>query len=451
MRKSIIFLFLTMLSFALFSSGISIPEQGSKASAMGNAFVATADDPSALYYNPAGIAFLDGKNFTFNLTYINPHIKYSSPTLGEYKDRAKNFFIPSLFFTMPFNDKIFFGFSFGAPYDLSTDWSDTFPGRFISRHAKIVTFNYHPVLAFKLNEKNSLSIGLDYYDSSIALVRVIDTTAFSSYVQDLTYNAPYTILSSYGTIDTRVRDQAFGFDIGYLYKGKPWSFGLTYKSKASFDYEGHSSFERSPYLIGNNIGIFPFNDTKFKLDSVPATAQMGLSYEKGNLLTEFDIQWTNWSQWDKTKVHFSKHTIGTIYVWANAPLAFSAVPVIKDEKMVFYWKDTYAYRLGFNYKYSDKTEIRWGIVYDEAPIPDKTLSPVLPDKDRWMLTFGMGHKVKGFVLDWYTQYIKFKNGDIKPQNIYRYTSNGLYTYPLTPDGKYKGYSYLCGVQISYKF
>ena len=39
-----------------FGSGFSIFEQGAKATAMGGAFVATADDPSAIFYNVAGIA-----------------------------------------------------------------------------------------------------------------------------------------------------------------------------------------------------------------------------------------------------------------------------------------------------------------------------------------------------------------------------------------------------------
>lgn len=451
MKKIVLILTLAIFSMVCLASGIAIPEQGSKASAMGNAFVATADDPTALFYNPAGIAFLEGYKFSFNTTYINPHIKYNSPTVGSYTERAKNFFIPSFYLTMPLTEKIFFGFSVTAPYNLATDWSDNFPGRFASRHAKIVTFNYQPSLTFKFDDHNALGISLNYYDSELNLIRAIDTTVLSSYVQDLAGNAPYTIVPSEGTIDTRVRDQAFGFNIGYLYKNKPWSFGLVYKSKASFDYEGHASFETSPRLHNGNESAFPGSEVSFELDSVPAVIQAGLSYESGNLLTEFDLQWTDWSQWDKTNVRFKTHTVGGVYVWAGVPHLYTTVPVIEDEILPFKWENTMAYRLGFNYKWSNRTEIRWGIVYDEAPVPEETLSPVLPDKDRWMLTFGMGHKMGKWQIDWYSQYIQFKNGDITASNIYRYNSNGLYIYPMTPDGKYKGKSYLCGVQITYSF
>ena len=47
-------------SSILYGAGFKVSEQGAKAMGMANAFSAQADDPSALYYNPGGIAFLDG-------------------------------------------------------------------------------------------------------------------------------------------------------------------------------------------------------------------------------------------------------------------------------------------------------------------------------------------------------------------------------------------------------
>jgi hypothetical protein len=47
---------------------LSVP-QGARALAMGGAFVAVADDPSAMYWNPAGISDLRGIQFTFDHTY----------------------------------------------------------------------------------------------------------------------------------------------------------------------------------------------------------------------------------------------------------------------------------------------------------------------------------------------------------------------------------------------
>ena len=47
--------------------GIRLPDQDAFATARGNAFVATANDPSAIYYNPAGITQLDGSNVSLGM------------------------------------------------------------------------------------------------------------------------------------------------------------------------------------------------------------------------------------------------------------------------------------------------------------------------------------------------------------------------------------------------
>ena len=43
---------------AIQAGGFAIPEQGAKAMALGGAFAAQADDPTALFYNVGGLAFV---------------------------------------------------------------------------------------------------------------------------------------------------------------------------------------------------------------------------------------------------------------------------------------------------------------------------------------------------------------------------------------------------------
>ena len=46
------------------ANGFGLPDQDAFATARGEAFVATADNPSAIYYNPAGITQLAGQQFS---------------------------------------------------------------------------------------------------------------------------------------------------------------------------------------------------------------------------------------------------------------------------------------------------------------------------------------------------------------------------------------------------
>src|SRR5205809_4228623 len=86
-------------SGAAFGSGFSIFEQGAKATAMGGAFAATADDPSAIFYNVAGIAQQRHMTVLAGATFINfanefkgdPNDPFASGTTGQYK---RHTFIP---------------------------------------------------------------------------------------------------------------------------------------------------------------------------------------------------------------------------------------------------------------------------------------------------------------------------------------------------------------------
>jgi len=84
--------FTTLLTFlSLFHAGVSKASElkwthyGVRPLAMGNAFVAVADDYNALFYNPAGLARLK----TWHLEIFNPSFGVSSSTLRTFKDFSK--------------------------------------------------------------------------------------------------------------------------------------------------------------------------------------------------------------------------------------------------------------------------------------------------------------------------------------------------------------------------
>ena len=59
--------------------GLRTPNQDPEAVARGNAFVATADNPAAIYYNPAGITQLEGQNVQVGvLSYLGINTRYES-------------------------------------------------------------------------------------------------------------------------------------------------------------------------------------------------------------------------------------------------------------------------------------------------------------------------------------------------------------------------------------
>src|SRR5437870_8997023 len=131
-----------LTSGAAFGSGFSIFEQGAKATAMGGAFAATADDPTAIFYNVAGIAQQRKTAFMVGGTAINfsnefrgdPNDALTSGTSGKY--RAHTFVPPNAYFILPVGSNLTFGVGVMTPYGLRTNWQEPWVGRFISRRSE---------------------------------------------------------------------------------------------------------------------------------------------------------------------------------------------------------------------------------------------------------------------------------------------------------------------------
>ena len=60
--KLLLPIMLSSFPLTLRANGYLLPDQDAFATARGEAFVATADNASAIYYNPAGLTQLDGNN-----------------------------------------------------------------------------------------------------------------------------------------------------------------------------------------------------------------------------------------------------------------------------------------------------------------------------------------------------------------------------------------------------
>lgn len=71
---------------------------GERASGMGGAYTAISDDPSGLYYNPAGIVYAGGRNFTASVNaFHNTEVRYKSVIGGSDWVRNSSNLLPNFF------------------------------------------------------------------------------------------------------------------------------------------------------------------------------------------------------------------------------------------------------------------------------------------------------------------------------------------------------------------
>lgn len=149
---------------------------GDRASGMGGAYTGVSDDPSGLYYNPAGIVYSSGRNLSASVNaYYNLTKTYDKAIGGYDWQRKSSALLPNFFGVIqPVSDKARIGFSYAVPDSSLEDQDQTFRNvpaslgnaTYISEFVINFnnddnTYNYGPTVAVELSD--NLSTGLTFF------------------------------------------------------------------------------------------------------------------------------------------------------------------------------------------------------------------------------------------------------------------------------------------------
>lgn len=150
---------------------------GDRASGMGGAYTAVSDDPSGLYYNPAGIAYARSSSLSASVNaYQTTNTTYKS-ALGGSRDwtRSSSSLLPNFFGIVQPLGKGVFGFSYAVPDNVSEDQDQVFrgfaspvPGSTIASYhinfnLEDTTYKMGPSYAISLSDTLSLGVTLYYH------------------------------------------------------------------------------------------------------------------------------------------------------------------------------------------------------------------------------------------------------------------------------------------------
>jgi long-chain fatty acid transport protein len=334
--------------------GFMLPNQDPEAIGRGDAFTATADDPAAIYYNPAGITQLSGIQASVGLYAISAHTSYSSSSGSAHTD--SNFqYVPQIYAVDTFtNVPISIGLGVYVPYGLGVNWGDNTPFNSVAEKGKLLYATANPVIAWKICKMLSVSAGptINYSEA--------------------------TLQNEF--IDFRGEDWAPGYTFGILFQPHPMvSIGLDYRSETSLDYSG-----KLKDFVGDSV----YSTVKINF---PRTALGGISFRPTpdwNL--EFDLNWTQWSK------------IGTL-TFQNTPFPFAGpLPVTLN------YRDSFVYDFGVTRQLGKGYYASVGYIFSELSNPNANYNPVDPDANLHLGNFGFGHRGEHF--DWAIAYQFAFNG-----------------------------------------
>ncbi|HEV8238072.1 MAG TPA: outer membrane protein transport protein [Thermoanaerobaculia bacterium] len=410
-----------------FGAGFGIFEQGSKAMGMAGAFTAQADDPSLLFHNAGGLAFVDNDEIAAGATWIKGQkadFTGAAPFPGpgaRGEQELLSEFPPHLYYVAPINQTWKWGIGVNAPFGLVTEWKNpnTFPGRFLSTKASLQAFDVNPTIGWQISPNFGLGFGAIGRFSKVELNRNIG--AINPFTQT-------AVDVGKVKIESDGFDSGYGWNFGLLHKVTPRiSWGLSYRSKISIDYSGDGRLTQISTGNAQLDAIIrartPF-DTKLPVKTgidFPDMASVGVAVGiTPRLLVEVDANWTGWSSFEEVVIKGDDPTASAVF-GPNATPAQSRGTVIPEG-----WDDAMNYRLGVRLDSGPTTQWRFGYVYDETPQPEEVVSPLLPDANRNGFTAGYGSTGPGLKWDVSVMYLKFDQRERHRSLPNEPTFNGTY-------------------------
>lgn len=339
--------------------GFRLPNQDPEGIARGNAFAATADNPSAIYYNPAGITQLEGQNLSVGLYLISSGVNFEGNTGGTAETKRNFQPVPQLYYTIsPTNMPLSFGVGVYVPYGLSIDYGPNSVFRNDVQNGSLTYATVNPVMAWKITPELSIAAGptINYSKADVKSGVLFPGDQF------------HLVGDAF----------AFGFTAGvFWHPQKMVAFGLNYHSATTMNYGGHST-------VSGTSSTFPLIGMPGFDGSNPASASIrfpqnvvgGISFrptDKWNL--EFDLDWTDWDY------------VKQISVQGN--LGASGLPV---PAFPLNYRSTFMYEFGVTRQLPKGYFLSAGYIYSENSSPDANFTPLIPDCNLSLYSVGFGHK-----------------------------------------------------------
>ncbi len=473
-RALLLFLMVAVLTTVANAGGFALSGVGSKAIGMGGAFRGLADNWSAAYWNPAGLAQLEESELNFMAIAINPVPKMKpNITYGDYEVGYKNgeWRYPqnkthiaanmSGFIKLSSREDMTIGLAIFAPYALGSRWNLFNPinGDAVEEYPKwdheatLKVIDFHPSIAKSfMDEKLMLGAGVSIYKGTIDFQKTLP--------MQTSLPIPHNNLA----IDTFLKGDGWGYgaNFGLLYKlNDKLQVGISGKTPSKLKFEGDVSnalyaiynqalqntllgqaYTLADSILLNYVFSTPEDGARrWKSDAkadlkLPGDIGIGFAYKATEKLTmTLDFSYTLWSNLDSIIIELDPTTTS-----GDAPPGGADELVIRTK-----WEDVLRVSVGGLYYVADPLDVRFGFYYDPTPIPDETFSPLFLDiGDKYSFNIGLAYRISKLEFGYNFEYIYFAPRSIDPDGS---AGDDLDNYP----GDYEAHLIANHLSLTYRF
>ncbi|HXU62821.1 MAG TPA: outer membrane protein transport protein [Polyangia bacterium] len=378
------------------ANGFLIYDLSGEAIGRASAVSASTDEPAAVWFNPAALAFM-GPSASVGGVYVTAKSRFSpADGSGATDSQRGNFFLPTVFATAPVTERVAVGLGVYTAFGIGIEWPNGWIGREAAIAASLQTLAINPTVAVRLDHRLSLAVGFDAVRGAVDFKNGLPAQAG-------------------GQVELGGGTWGYGFNAALLYRPLPnrLQAALTYRSRVKLSFDGQADFDPDNPDFGPALPDQPGTATI----TLPDALTLGVMFRpREDLVLEADLNYVLWSTYDQIDI------------------AFQSAPehVLKPEG-----HNAFTARLGADYGVAlpgAQLHLRAGFIFDQQAIPAQGLGPGLPDGNRLDGTLGVGYTRGRFT------------GDLGYMLVYVLDANST-TGREGPIGTYSTIAQLVGVTV----
>ncbi|WP_062056456.1 OmpP1/FadL family transporter [Aquimarina longa] len=416
MKKLLLLVLFVSVTLVTYAGGYRVSVQGQRAIAMGHTGVAVVNSAELVFFNPAGLVYLEDKlNVSVGASGIFTDVIYQNTEFGVSSETDSSVGTPlSLYGSYKVNEWMSVGLGVYTPYGSEVTWPKDWAGSQLVNSIELAAIYVQPVVSFKLSDYFSIGGGPIFVTGSVKFNRNASRTT-----TDIEGNRSNVNIDDSGVTN-------WGWSIGGMFNPtKDFHIGFNYRSEIILESkDGEATFSNFP-----NSTAAPVNGTDGFTAELPLPAELsvGLSYEYKKWVFAFDYNRQFWDVYKSLDINFTN-------------------PRNPDSSNPRNYKSSSVYRFGLQYQATDKITLRAGYYRDETPVQPGYFAPETPRNDSDGFTGGLSFAVTPkLAIDASFFYLRFEEVDAS----YDYGTNstgGRESF----GGTYKSSAFAPGLGLTYK-
>jgi long-chain fatty acid transport protein len=361
---------------------------------------APCSDASVIYWNPAAGTMLQGVAVLAGAAAVSLGGSYTADVTGTKYDADVPLEVPPhAFVNWRATPRLAAGIGVHVPYGLTSQWRNDFPGRFLAQKASLATIYVQPNVSFDVVPgRLSIGGGPVVGHSEVELRQALDISGqqIPGQPEGITFSRIGVLPGTeFASAKLSGSATAVGAHVGVMARLLPTlTVGARYLTQLDFEYDdATATFQQTPtgFRIPQPTPTNPNNFvpldaalmpqfraggalTKQKVSTRikhPAQLQFGVGFTGlPNTTIAVDGAYVQWDAFDELPVDFA----------GGAP----------DRTLIEDYENTLGVRAGIEYLFQFGFAARAGFSFAQKAAPDETVTPLLPDQDRYNFGFGLG-------------------------------------------------------------